>query len=128
MSQSFSIGNLLRAALILSYANFMECAAAQDFLHTQEGMLIPIYGIQLLSPSEFDDYLVQFSNLKDQRESSSYLLEQQKLIRLRALASGVSWICLDSGTSAWVQAPKEAFPSAAEVASHECANNALKSQ
>lgn len=128
MSKSISIGNLPIVILILLNANFVKCASAQDFPHTQERMDISIYGIQLLSLSERDEYLAHFRNLHDQGDSSSYLLEQQKLIRLRALASGVSWICLDFGKSAWVQAPKDAFPSAAEVASHECAINALKSQ
>lgn len=128
MSGAIAIEFLLMAAITLSGAPFAECAAAQGWVQVAGQPDSRADAVQRLVLSEPDGNFVQLQEFEDTSESPVSWLELQKLIQARALASGVSWICLESGKSPWVQVPKDTFPTALKVASRACAYNALQSK
>jgi len=112
----------------LIFSSFLNNVAAKNLTDIQGKIGKNVYGQELLTPSEQKEYLTMIRSIKLSNEQNVFLMEHRETVRVRALASGISWICLDVHPFVWVLSPKQLLPTAIQVASQECNQRNLRSE
>lgn len=128
MSEFHRLQRYCLVMVLLVFSGFVKSVPAKNLSGMQEKNDENVYGLKLLTLSEQEEYLAMVRSVRPSNEQSVFLLEHRKTVRARALASGISWICLDVQPFAWVLSPEHLLTTAIQVASQECNQRSLRSQ